>query len=79
MTDVLHEVMNSTYISILADSSTVISVQEQELVYIRYVDNSGRAQTILANIGSPENSHASEIFQSIKKALLLELNLKTET
>ena len=37
-------------IPILADGSTDILVQEQELVYLRYVDSSGQAQTILSNI-----------------------------
>jgi len=59
----------ATFISILVDGSSDITVMEQELVYARYSNALGQAETVLANIVSPEYSHALGVFEATKNAL----------
>ena len=53
----------------LADGSTDISVLEQELVYIRFINSEGVAKTVMANIVELEHGHAVGVLDGIKKAL----------
>lgn len=72
------EVKNSRFISIMADGRTDISVTEQEVVYIRYLNKSGNADTVLAGIMNPDHAHTIGIFETIKK-VLLEFRIPFET
>jgi hypothetical protein len=66
--DLISKVFSSKFVSVLADGSTDSSVQEQEVVYLRYLEN-GKAITSLVDIVSLEHAHAERVYTAIESAL----------
>ena len=66
MKDELKNDLESTrFISILSDGST----EEQELVYVWYIDENGNLNTKLADIVKLEHGHASGVKDGSMKAM----------
>ena len=51
----------SRFISILFDGSTDNSLAEQEIIYVRYVDEKGVLQSRVADIVKLEHGHAVSV------------------
>ena len=68
-TDCVTDLEKVRFFSILSDGSTDKSIAEQELVYIRYVDPSGKVNTKLADIVALDHGHAQGVKNGVFQAL----------
>ena len=64
----VQELKNINFLSILSDGSTDISVAEQEIVYVRYVERSVPV-TKMISIEALDKADAQGILNAIKNAL----------
>ena len=62
-------VCDSRFLSVLCDGATDKSITEQEIVYIRYVDKSGKLNTKLGDIVDLEHGHAEGVKSGVLQAL----------
>lgn len=67
--ELIKDIFQSPYVSVLADGSTDVSTKEQENICVRYIQPSGHPSTILASIEELEHSHADGVMKGIFDAL----------
>ena len=67
--EVSEELRAARFFSILTDGSTDKGIREQELVFVRFVDENGNLKTKVADIVQLEHGHARGVRDGILKAL----------
>jgi hypothetical protein len=66
--DAVNDILNSPYVSILADGSTDVSFREQEIVYLRYLSD-GEVKTRFISLEELKSSDAKGVKEGIDSGL----------
>ena len=67
--ETIEDLRKARFVSVLSDGSTDKGIVEQELVYVRYISQSGELKTRLADVVNLEHGHAEGVKNGILKGL----------